>query len=185
MNIAIYGGSFDPVHIGHEKIIESVALLNDIDKLFVVPTFLNPFKSTFHFTPIQRYEFLCDLFSNKEKVKISDYEISNNKPTPSIKTVEYFKRKYNPSKIFLVIGADNLAKLHKWENFEKLKSEVEFIVVTRRGYEVKNDIIPFRKIDLNIDISSSFLRDKLDIDFIPKKIQKKVIAYDRQNKENS
>lgn len=184
MNIAIYGGSFDPVHIGHEAIIEKIAGLNEIDKLLVVPTFLNPFKSSFHFTPIQRYELLKELFKDKEKIEISDFEISNNRATPTIETVEHFKARYNPAKIYIVIGADNLEKLHLWDSFKKLKEEVSFIVVTREGYEVKNDIIPFKKIDLNINISSTSLRDELDLDYIPKKIVKKVIEYGRKNKEN-
>ena len=72
-----------------------------------------------------------------------------------------------------------------WNSFEKLKEEVEFLVVTREGYEVKDDIISFKKINLNINISSSSLRDELDLDYIPKKIVKKVIEYGRKNKENS
>ncbi len=184
MNIALYGGSFDPIHKGHEAIINELLKLEDIDRLFVVPTYLNPFKSSFHFTPVQRYDLLKDLLKDKEKVEVCDFEILNNKATPTIETVEFLKKKYSPDKIYVVIGADNLEKLHLWKDFERLNTLVEFIVVTRNGYEAKNDIIRFKRIDLDINISSSYLRDELNLDYIPKKIVKKVLEYGRKNKEN-
>ena len=181
MNIAIFGGSFDPVHIGHEKIINELSHIPYINKLIVVPTYLNPFKKTYLINPKDRFEILSHMYESNTEVLISDFEINRNKATPSIITVEYFKALYKPKKIYLVIGSDNLKSIHLWDNFEKLNELVEFIVVNRDGYEVKNDIIQFKTINMNINISSSSLRDKLDIKYIPKKIQKKVT--DIWNKE--
>ncbi|MGB5868180.1 MAG: nicotinate-nicotinamide nucleotide adenylyltransferase, partial [Arcobacteraceae bacterium] len=107
-------------------------------------------------------------------IEISDFEIKRNEATPSIITVEHFKKLYNPKKIYLIIGADNLKSLHLWDNFQKLDELVEFIVVNREGYEAKNDIIQFKTINMNINISSSSLREKLDLKYIPTKIQQKV-----------
>ena len=181
MNIAIYGGSFDPVHIGHEKIINELSRIAYIDKLIVVPTYLNPFKKQYLLHPTVRYDILRQMYDVNPDVLISDFEIKRNETTPSIITVEHYKKLYQPKKIFLIIGSDNLKSLHLWDNFEKLNELVEFIVVNRDGYEVKNDIIQFKIINMNINISSSSLRDKLDIKYIPKKIQKKVT--DIWNKE--
>ena len=174
LNIAIFGGSFDPVHIGHEKIVQKVLDTLDLDKLIVVPTYLNPFKEKYHLNPKIRYELLELLFEENSQVEISDFEILQEKPIPSIKTIEYFKNKYNPKKIFLIIGADNLKQLHTWKNFDKLNSLVTFVVISREGYEVKNDIIQFISIKLDIHISSTELRENLNLDFIPKKIEQKV-----------
>jgi len=181
LNIAIFGGSFDPVHIGHEMIINKLSHISYIDKLIVVPTYLNPFKKNYKLHPTDRFNVLKHMYEHNTNMLISDFEINRSKATPSIITVEHFKNIYKPKKIFLIIGSDNLKNLHLWDRFEELKELVEFIVVNRDGYEVKNDIIQFKTIQMNINISSSRLRDKLDIKYIPKKIQKKVT--DIWNKE--
>ena len=174
MNIAIYGGSFDPIHIGHEMIINKLSLINYIDKLIVVPAYLNPFKQKYLLHPVDRFNILTDLFGLNSDILISDFEIQRKVSTPSILTVEHYIKLYNPTKIYLIIGADNLKTLHLWDNFEKLNQLVEFIVVSRDGYEVKNDTIQFKTMNMNINISSTSLRDKLDLKYIPKKIQEKV-----------
>ncbi|MEA3288538.1 MAG: nicotinate (nicotinamide) nucleotide adenylyltransferase [Campylobacterota bacterium] len=174
MNIAIYGGSFDPPHIGHEEICRKALNSLNIDKLIVVPTFLNPFKKSFHFEPKQRLELLNILFEGDQKITVDDYEILQNKATPSIETVKYLKDRYKPENIYLIIGADNVAKLHLWKDFDVLKRLVTFVVVSRPGYEAKNDIIRFIKLDMDIPVSSTDLRDELKVEYIPKKILNKV-----------
>lgn len=174
MKIAIFGGSFDPPHIGHEEIVHKIIKQIKIDKVIVVPTYLNPFKDNFYFKPLRRFKFIRTLFKGNQKVKVSDFEIKQNRSVPTIETVNHLKIKYNTSTIYLIIGADNLEKLHLWNNFEELNSLVKFIVISRDGYEVKNDIIQFKKIDMNIDISSTSLRKNLELRYIPKKIEQKV-----------
>lgn len=170
MNLAIFGGSFDPVHIAHEQIVYKALESFDIDKLEIVPTYLNPFKSSYDLSPKKRYELLVKTFQENEKINICDFEIKQNKKVASIKTVLYLKQQYNPSKIYLIIGADNLINLHKWYKIDELKKLVEFIIVTRPGYNLdinKN----FKVLNVSIDISSTKLRDKVNMDFIPKKIR--------------
>ncbi len=173
MNIAIFGGSFDPPHIGHELIINKSLELLDIDKLYVVPTYLNPFKKEFHLTPNIRFELLDELFGNTN-VEVLDYEVKQEKAVASIDTVRYLKKKTNAKKIYLIIGSDNLEKIHLWKDFDKLNQLVSFVVITRNSAKQNNGIIKFKEIQMDIDISSSSLREKLDIDYIPVKIQNKV-----------
>ena len=173
MNIAIFGGSFDPPHIGHEEIVYKVLDIVDIDKLIIVPTYLNPFKDKFYLEPSDRFDLLDSLFDNN-KIEISKFEINQHKAVPSKETIEHFKRLYSPHNIYLVIGADNLKSLHLWHNFEELNNLVKFIVISRDGYEVKNDIIQFINIKMDIKISSTILRKNFDLKYISKKIQQKV-----------
>ncbi len=176
MKIAIFGGSFDPPHIGHETIINKALEQLDIQKLIVVPTFLNPFKNQDHLDAKKRLFLLHELFENNSKIDVSNFEISKNRAVHSIETVRHIQQLFNPSKIYLIIGADNLEKLHLWKEFEELEKLVEFVVVTRNGILNKNyDRIQTLKVDINI--SSTKLRDNLDLDFIPKKIQKDVKSY--------
>ena len=101
MRIAIFGGSFDPLHIAHVAIVNDSLKKLDIDKLIIVPTYLNPFKNSFYLDPITRFELLKKVFYKFDNVEISDYEINQQKQNYSFNTVSYLKNLYNPSKIYL------------------------------------------------------------------------------------
>ena len=174
MDIAVFGGSFDPPHIGHEKIVYEVLHHLNIDKLIIVPTFLNPFKSHFHFSPKIRYELLNQLFADNKKIEISDFEINKNSSSKTIDTINHLKNIYKPNKLYLIIGADNVKMLHLWDSFEELKDLVIFVIISREGYEVKNDIIRFINVEVNINTSSTDLRENLDLRYVPNKIKQKV-----------
>ena len=173
MDIALFGGSFDPPHIGHVEVVNRVLNTLDIDKLLIIPTFLNPFKSKSHFTPQQRYNLLSKLFDN-EKVEISDFEILQNNPTPTINTVKYIKKTINPKNIYLIIGADNLENLHLWQDFQELKTLVTFVVMSRDEKKLKDDIIQFINIHMDVKVNSTYIRDNLELKYIPQKIQQEV-----------
>ncbi|MBL3519237.1 nicotinate (nicotinamide) nucleotide adenylyltransferase [Aliarcobacter lanthieri] len=180
MRIAIFGGSFDPVHIAHKTIVE-VALKNlDIDKLIVVPTYLNPFKSSFYLEPKIRFELLKKVFADFTNVEICDYEIKRDKVSYTYDTVNYIKSLYKPSKIYFIIGEDNVRNLHKWYKIEELKRELEFVVVTRVGFN--QNIEDFKILDINIDISSTNLREQIDLNFVPEVIQEDILNLQKGRK---
>jgi len=181
MKIAIFGGSFDPPHIGHEKIIQKALEKLDIDVLFVVPTYLNPFKKKFFAPPHLRYKWVKKLLLPYKKAKVLDYELKQNRPVPTIETVEYLKKRYPVDKIYLIIGADNLPTLHKWKEYDKLKKMVEFVVVTRDDTPIPEEL---QKLQLNVNISSTNLREKLDKKMLPKAVAEEIWEY-YQNKEKN
>lgn len=173
MKIAIFGGSFDPVHIGHKVIVEEALKVLNIDKLIIVPTYLNPLKKDFLFSPKTRFELLKKVFKDNSKVEISDFEINQKKLSYTYETIRYIKILYNPSKIYFIIGEDNLKSLHKWHNIDELKNNLEFVVAKRKGYNFLSD--EFKTLDIDVDISSTKLREKLDLEFIPKVIWQDLI----------
>ena len=181
MQLAVFGGSFDPIHIAHEAIVNESIKELDIDKLVVVPTYLNPFKNSFHLEPRVREELLKKVFFENPKVDISDYEIKQNRAVYSIETIKYLKKLYNASKIYLIIGADNLTNLHKWDSIDELKSLVHFVVASRKNFR-KNNFVEFRKLKIDINISSTMLRDEIDLDFIPIQIKEDIINLQRKRK---
>ncbi len=174
MRIAIFGGSFDPIHVAHVTVVKEALKTLDIHMVIVVPTYLNPFKSSFHLNPETRFKLLKKVFKNFEKVQICDYEINQQKASYSIDTVNYLKNIYNPSKIYLIIGEDNLKTLDKWHEIDKLNELVEFVVASRKGFESKK-AKEFKNLDINIDISSSLLRDRIDFNFIPIEIKDDIL----------
>jgi nicotinate-nucleotide adenylyltransferase len=184
VQLAVFGGSFDPVHIAHEAIVNEAIKELNIDKLVVVPTYLNPFKNSFQLEPKVREKILKKVFYNNQKIDICDYEIKQNRAVYSIETIKYLKNLYNPSKIYLIIGADNIKDLNKWDSIEELKSLVEFVVASRDGF-IDNDFIKFRNLKVDINISSTMLRDKIDLNFIPIQIKEDIIRLQRNKKVNS
>jgi len=173
VHIAIFGGSFDPPHIGHQTIAKRIIKKLDIDMLIVMPAYLNPLKVKSFLDARTRFKLLKKLFSKKENIKVSDFEISQERPVYSIETIEYMIEKYQPTKVYLVIGADNYKSFHLWHNYKEIKELVTLVVVTRDGFEYeKNDDIKRLKVD--IKISSTELRNTFNLDYIPKKIRKDV-----------
>ena len=170
--IALFGGSFDPPHIGHEAIVKSLLNLKDIQKVVIMPTFLNPFKTQTHAPSTLRLQWLKDIFESYKNVEVSSFEVQQNQKVPSIVSVKYLLQKYK--KIYLVIGADNLASLDKWNRYEELKSLVTFIVIQRDKINIPDE---FLSIDLDVDVSSTMLRQKMDISKLPEKCKLEIAKF--------
>ncbi len=173
--IAVFGGSFDPPHLGHLKIIQTAFDFLEIENLFVVPTFLNPFKSYSLFSANKRLEWLEILTQDLPlPITLLDYEIRQNKPTPTFETINFISQTYNPQKIYLLIGADNLKSLSKWYCYENLKNKVEFVIIPRLDYQIDSSfkVLPMQP----IHISSTHIREALQkqdlktLEFVPKAI---------------
>lgn len=174
--VALYGGSFDPPHIGHEEVVKALTHLSFIDRVIVMPTFLNPFKKSFFAPATLRLEWLKNIFLSYKNVEVSDFEVNLQREVTTIETVKYLKKKY--TNIYLVIGADNLHSLKKWYNYEQLRKEVTFIIAKRSNIEVADEFI---KLDVNEDISSSSLRKEMNIDKLPKKVAKQIAKYYKEH----
>ena len=156
--IALFGGSFDPPHVGHVAIVDALREITYIDKVVIMPTYLNPFKSHSHASSEQRFKWLKKIFKHQNDVYIDDFEIKQNKPIPTIQSVNHLLKDYE--KIYVVIGADNLASLNKWSNYEELKSKVTFIVASRDDIKISDNFIT-----LHIDekVSSTHLRKDVEL----------------------
>ncbi len=178
-NIALFGGSFDPPHIGHEMIVKALLNFKDIDKVVIMPTFLNPFKSKAHAPSSLRLKWLKEIFGIFQNVLIDDFEVKQKQKVSSIQSVKYLLKKYK--KIYLVIGADNLSLLHKWDRYEELKSMVTFVVAHRDKIEIPENFID---LNINVDISSTQLREHLDISKLPQKCAKEIAKYYKENDAN-
>ncbi len=174
MNIAIFGGSFDPPHIGHEKIVEKALEMLELEQLFVVPTFLSPFKETFSAPPALRLEWLQKIFASTPKTKVLSYECDQHRQVPTIETVLHVKHLYPQAHIYLIMGSDAYATLPLWRRYEELSSLVEYVVATRstRSYPEDLKILP-----IHVNISSTKLRESFDEMFIPQAIRNEVQAY--------
>jgi nicotinate-nucleotide adenylyltransferase len=167
---ALFGGSFDPPHIGHKEIVKKVLKLPDIDRVVVVPTYLNPFKKSFDFSPKERFELVELTFSDIENVIISDYEIKRDRAVFTAETLEALKNRYSIKTI--VIGADNLKSIESWKNFHRINSEFDWIIATRDKFPLENldKLNRFRVIKIDIPASSTKIRESKSFEYVDKKI---------------
>jgi len=175
-SVALYGGSFDPPHLGHEAIVRALEKLDYIDKIIIMPTFLNPFKEDFIAPADLRLLWLREIFSDDKEIEVSSFEVKQNKKVPTLLTVNALKKDYD--KIYLVIGADNLESLDKWHEFSTLKQEVTFIVATRDKIKVPKKFI---QLAIDVNISSSSLRKNLDISKLPPKCATEIAQYYKEH----
>jgi len=170
--VALFGGSFDPPHIGHIEIVRKLKKLPFIQKVIIMPTYLNPFKERFYAPASIRLHWLKTIFANDNKVEVSDFEVSKNKKTPTYETVKHLLQQYD--KIYVVIGADNITSLDRWYKYNQLEKMVEFIVFERKGYNIPKG---YFSIELDIPLSSTRLRKNIDKESLPKELQKEIYSF--------
>ncbi len=176
MKIGIFGGSFDPIHIGHLFIANYSAEKLNLDKVFFVPAKVSPFKRhrKYLFSDDQRLEILKASISDNPKFEVSDFEIKKGKISYTFITVEFFKRNFQNSNLYLLIGEDNLISFTKWKNWKEIISEVTIICYPRLviNNKLKSKVsleelenyrsrIVFLEEAPVIDISSSFIRQTI------------------------
>jgi nicotinate-nucleotide adenylyltransferase len=135
--IALYGGTFDPVHVGHLEIARRVSELFEIDKLLFIPAQLAPHKigrSVTH--PVHRYAMLALATQDDPRLAISTFELEGPDRRYTVETIEHFQRELGGSiELFFIMGADSWAEITTWREWERLLSMTNHIVVTRPGYE--------------------------------------------------
>jgi len=176
--VALYGGSFDPPHRGHVAVVNALNRLDFVDKIVIMPTYLNPFKELFTAEAALRYRWLKEIFSDYEKVTVSSFEIDKKRKVPTIESVRELQKEFDT--IYLVIGADNLEKLKEWYQFELLEKAVTFIVASRDNIPIPQDYIA-----LHVDekISSSALREHIELSKLPQKCAQEI--YNTYSKEHN
>ena len=132
MAIALYGGSFDPIHIGHLITATNAVENYNLDKVIFIPSHITPLKDrNLEASDVDRYEMIQRSVKNNPKFIVSDYEINNDGVSYSYNTVKYFKDTYQDEKIYFIIGTDRAKDLKKWYNIEELSKLVTFIFVAR------------------------------------------------------
>lgn len=196
MNLAIFGGSFNPPHSGHRAIIECALRCEWIDFLIVLPNFKNPLKSDSEpfLSDKERFNALesvvreavdsAHLAQIKAKIYkktptkaqidsvadsaqksrdshkiilISNYEITQKKPSFAIHSILHFKNLYTPKNLYFIIGADILDELEKWHKIDEIRQNARFIVATRGEIPVPSEFLRF---EVSENISSSAIRNQ-------------------------
>lgn len=182
MRVAIFGGTFDPVHEAHLTVAREAARAFGLDQVLLVPAANPPHKSGATEAPYEdRYRMVELACEGEERIVASRLEAGTSK-SYSIDTVERLRRQLKPEdEIFFLIGADAFAEITTWHRWQDLIGAVDFIVVTRPGhdYQVPPGARVHRLETLALPISSSEIREKLAAGLNPAELPPKVLDYIR------
>ena len=119
MRIAMFGGSFNPVHNGHIMLAQAFTERLHLDKILIVPSFISPHKAgDSAVTPFQRLEMCRAAFSGIPGAEVSDIEIKRKGRSYTYLTLEELSVIYSGAELFLITGADMFMTIHKWKNPE-------------------------------------------------------------------
>ena len=135
--IALFGGTFDPVHLGHLEIGRRVAQLIEAEKVIFIPAQMAPHKIGRPVTKaIHRYAMLALATQDEPQLSISSFELDAPDRRYTVDTVEHFQRVLgDETELFFIMGADSWSEIKTWREWERLLTMTNHVVVTRPGYE--------------------------------------------------
>ncbi len=134
--IAIYGGTFDPVHVGHLEIARRVGQLFAIDEFLFVPARAAPHKLDREVSsPLHRFAMLALATQTDPRLLISTFEMDEPERRYTVDTLAHFRSSAAFADLFFVMGADSWSEIDTWREWERLVTLANLIVVTRPGIE--------------------------------------------------
>ena len=136
MRIAVYSGSFNPVHNGHLAVAQKVVEQSVIDELWFLVSPQNPLKKDSLLWPENdRFLMVKLAIEDEPLMKASDYEFHLPRPTFTINTLDSLKSEFPQHDFVLLVGGDNLSLIHRWYKFQRILDDFGLIVYPRPGYE--------------------------------------------------
>ena len=163
--IGLFGGTFDPVHLGHLLMAQAAREELALTRLLFIPAARSPFKSEQEPAPAnERLRLLRLALAGKDWCEIDEQEIIRGGVSYTIETVKECARCYPGAELFYIIGADQLPQLPKWRDAENLARLAQFVIIPRPGETAAAIPPPFRGRDLTgfpLGVSSSQIRDRV------------------------
>ena len=173
MKIAIFGGSFNPIHNAHIKLAQRFVNEVKLDKVAFVPTHITPLKNNTAIVLSEHRFNMCELaLKDYENFFVSDVEIKREGMSYSSDTIAYFKEQYPNDELFFIMGADMFLTLEKWHEFEYIFNNVTILTAPRDGcdyddlmekynYYKKYNCRAYITKEYIEDLSSTFLRERI------------------------
>ncbi len=170
MKIGLFGGTFDPIHIGHMILMENVINNLDLDKIYVLPNSNPPHKLENKKTALNlRLKMVNETIKDNPKLEINDYDYRDNEIHYTFDTINYFKKTYPNDEFFFIMGEDSFLDIEKWKNYKEILKEnlIIFKRYSNKNFSLISKINQVRKYNKNIylidnialDISSTLIRN--------------------------
>lgn len=173
MKIAVYSGSFNPLHIGHMAIMEYLTTDMDFDMVYLVVSPKNPLKDSIsEESGRARFEAARKAVEKSGlKVRAEDIELDMATPHYTIRTLDALKEREPENSFTLVMGADNLAQIGRWKDYARILKEYGVVVYPRKGYDMEKLKAGLLETDRDfriqltdapmVDVSSTMIREML------------------------
>jgi nicotinate-nucleotide adenylyltransferase len=165
MKIGLFFGSFNPIHLGHLIIANTMAESTDLDQVWFIVSPQNPFKksnSLLH--EFDRFDMVQRAIADNSKLKVSDVEFHMPRPSYTIDTLVRIQEKFPQHTFKLIMGEDNLSQFPKWKNYEQILEYTGLYVYPRPNSAphkfAHHSAVRFVNAPL-LDISATFLRNSI------------------------
>lgn len=165
MRIGLYGGSFDPVHLGHLLVAQAAREEVELDRVFFIPAAQSPFKPHRILSPDNiRLQMLRFSLAGLTYCEVDPQELERGGVSYTIETVRDYARHFPGAELFYLIGGDHVSQLPKWRDASELAERVTFLVIPRPGEPSHDPVPPFRARQLGgfpIGVSASQIRERV------------------------
>lgn len=167
MKVGIFGGSFNPIHIGHAIIASHVIQHSDLDQLWLMVAPLNPLKQPLNDNSYDIHRLrMAELVSRHiNGIETSAFEFSLPRPSYTVNTLQALQEKFPNHEFTLVIGADNWAVFNKWKDWQTILANYDILIYPRLGFDVNIPEQYSQRVKLTdapiIEVSSTRIRDGL------------------------
>jgi nicotinate-nucleotide adenylyltransferase len=165
MKLGLFGGSFDPVHLGHLLVAQAAMEELGLDRLFFIPAAQSPFKPENKPAPAAaRLQLLRLALAGRSNCEVDEQEIRRGGVSYTVETLRDYRRRFPQAELYCLIGADNAAKLNEWRTADELAKLAEFVAIPRPGGTAANFPPPFRGRTLKgfpLGVSSSQIRARV------------------------
>lgn len=134
MKLGLFGGTFNPIHLGHLKAAEEIIKLAGLDKICFIPSNISPHKNDQLLVDGKhRLNMIKLSIRENNKLCVSDYEISREDVSYTIYTLRYFNSKFKEDDLFFIVGNDIFNEIETWKDYKSLFTLSNFIVIIRPG----------------------------------------------------
>ena len=163
--IGLLFGSFNPVHVGHLILAEHFATRTDLAEVWLVVSPQNPFKAAADLLPdTQRLRWVELAIAGNPHLRAERIEFDLPRPSYTIATLDALRARHPGTEFVLLMGADNLPGLPRWQHAERLLAETDIYVYPRPGTTLP-DLVPFPRVRVLpaplLDISATYIRESL------------------------
>ena len=172
MRVGLFGGTFNPVHLGHIQVAKEIKKKHDLDQLYLIPSAIPPHKKKQGIADAQdRLNMIRLAVSNMDGFLVSDVELARSGPSYTIDTINHFRDAFPEStKIYLILGMDAFLEIDTWMSYDKLFQRLPLIIMSRPGTE-----------HITIEQLTTYIQDKLSKDYRFQKNKNRFVHHTNQS----
>ena len=160
--LGILGGTFDPIHVGHLAAASEVHFALGLDTVLLIPASAQPLKPAPTASGRDRLAMCQAAVANDPRLQVSDIDLARGGATYTVDTLGDLRKQHPAADLFFITGADSLATLPQWKDYETLVTLATFVGVTRPGHSLTKSDVPHVLLEVPaLAVSSTHVRDRV------------------------